>query len=92
MKDKLANPAWCNPVTHQRYAADDPANPIGEYWLGLEGLTGEAVGKMGFGIHGTIEPDSIGRNASLGCVRLRPADIAALYTLLVEGGSMVEIK
>ena len=92
VKDKLLNPAWVNPLTRQRYAADDPANPIGEHWLGLEGQTGDAVGKLGFGIHGTIEPESIGKSASLGCVRMLPADVAVVYQLLVDGASTVEIR
>ncbi len=33
---KLINPAWSNPRTGDRFAADDPANPIGEHWIGLE--------------------------------------------------------
>jgi lipoprotein-anchoring transpeptidase ErfK/SrfK len=90
--NKLVNPSWVDPGTSKRYAADDPANPVGEHWLGLEGLSGDAVGKLGYGIHGTIDPASIGRNESLGCVRLRPADVRRVYELLVEGGSTVEIR
>lgn len=88
---KLTNPDWTDPVTHQHYLADDPDNPIGERWLGLEGLTGESVGRTGFGIHGTIEPESIGQNMSLGCVRLVPEDVAAVYELLVERHSRVTV-
>jgi LysM repeat protein len=91
VRDKLANPGWTDPRTGEYYPPDAPDNPIGEYWIGLEGVSGDAVGKRGFGIHGTIEPDSIGRDMSLGCVRLGPADIELLYRLLVIGDSTVEI-
>lgn len=90
--NKLTNPSWVNPLTSQRYAADDPNNPIGEHWLGLEGASGQAVGKIGFGIHGTVEPQSIGQNASLGCIRLMPQDVQRVYDLLVEGASTVEVR
>ncbi|MFO0972845.1 MAG: L,D-transpeptidase family protein [Phycisphaerae bacterium] len=89
--DKLANPAWTDPRTHQHFSPDDPDNPIGEYWLALVGVEGDALGRQGFGIHGTTDPGSIGRQASLGCVRLAPDDIEAVYRLVVIRDSQVEI-
>lgn len=91
VRDKLPNPAWTDPRTHEHFNADDPDNPIGEYWVGLEGVTGDAAGRRGFGIHGTIEPASIGRQLSLGCVRLAPADIEIFYRLVVTGESSVDV-
>jgi hypothetical protein len=44
----------------------------------------------GYGIHGTDQPESIGRSASHGCVRLRNDDIARLYDM-VEVGTVVYI-
>jgi hypothetical protein len=44
----------------------------------------------GYGIHGTNAPESIGRSASHGCVRLRNEDIAKLYDM-VEVGTAVYI-
>ena len=73
-------------------AANDPKNPLGGYWMGLVGLEGDAVGKNSYGIHGTIEPDSIGKQASMGCIRLGHDDIALLFDLLVDGKSNVMIK
>jgi lipoprotein-anchoring transpeptidase ErfK/SrfK len=69
----------------------DPKNPIGKYWLALEGADDRTRGLSGYGIHGTIEPDSIGKQASMGCVRLRDDDIALVYQLLVEGESLVTV-
>jgi len=88
---KLVNPAWINPRTGERFAADDPENPIGERWIGLEGL-GEASRFTGYGIHGTIEPDSIGSQASMGCVRLHNDDVEIVYELLAEQVSVVIIE
>lgn len=88
---KLLNPEWTHPVTGQRYAADDPANPIGEHWLGLEGTEEKTSSLKGYGIHGTVEPDSIGQNRSLGCVRLLAGDVALVWECLGDGAA-VEIR
>lgn len=88
---KLINPVWRNPRTGEFYAADDPENPIGERWVGLEG-TGEIAHVEGYGIHGTIEPDSIGRDASMGCVRLNDGDVEVVYEALEESVSEVHVR
>lgn len=44
----------------------------------------------GYGLHGTNAPESVGRSASHGCVRLRNEDIAQLYQM-VEIGTPVYI-
>ncbi|MDX2148743.1 MAG: L,D-transpeptidase family protein [Planctomycetota bacterium] len=87
---KLVNPAWVNPRTAEKFGADDPKNPIGEFWIGLAGV-GEAAAYAGYGIHGTIEPQSIGGQMSMGCVRMLHDDVALVYELLVENGSVVKI-
>lgn len=90
-ENKLENPGWVNPRDGQeRYAPNDPKNPIGEFWLGLDGV-GDSVGVTGYGIHGTIDPGSVGKNMSMGCVRLRDGDIDVVYELLAERVSVVEI-
>lgn len=89
---KLANPAWTNPRTGQFFDANDPNNPIGEYWIGLEGADDHTRGLAGYGIHGTIDLTSVGRSASMGCVRMQPQDIELVYNMLVEGYSTVTIK
>ncbi|MFK7884198.1 MAG: L,D-transpeptidase family protein [Phycisphaerales bacterium] len=89
--NKLENPGWVNPRdSRERYEPNDPMNPIGEFWLGLRGV-GESADVTGYGIHGTIEPDSVGQNRSMGCVRLRDSDIAMVYELLAERVSRVDI-
>ena len=79
--DKLENPVWYNPDGGV-VEADDPANPLGEYWLGL----GNHIG-----IHGTIDPDSLGRSVSRGCIHMADSDIAEVFQLL-RIGSPVAIR
>jgi len=88
---KLVNPNWTNPRTGERYDKDDPENPIGERWIGLEGTSPETAALSGYGIHGTIEPSSIGQQRSMGCVRLLDDDVELTYELLEEGVSRVAI-
>ncbi|MCC6360947.1 MAG: L,D-transpeptidase family protein [Phycisphaerales bacterium] len=68
---------------------NDPANPLGGFWVSLEGTTGDAVGQVGFGIHGTNEPESIGKAASLGCVRMINEEVEIVFRVLMEGKSKV---
>ena len=68
-KEKLENPTWYNPDGGV-VDADDPENPLGEYWLGL----GNHIG-----IHGTIDPDSIGQAVSRGCIHLGDRDIEEVF-------------
>lgn len=87
---KLENPYWTNPRTGEQFSKDDPKNPIGERWIGLEGV-GESAANTGYGIHGTIDPSSIGKEMSMGCVRLGTEDVALVYDLLGEAVSIVRI-
>lgn len=88
---KLLNPEWRHPVTGEFFKADDPLNPIGEHWLGLEGIEASNSSLAGYGIHGTVEPESIGRDMSLGCVRLIAEDVAIVWETLGDGCE-VEIR
>jgi lipoprotein-anchoring transpeptidase ErfK/SrfK len=58
-------------------------NPLGTRWMGLS--------IKGFGIHGTNVPRSVGQAASHGCVRLRNADVEALFEI-VSVGDIVELR
>jgi lipoprotein-anchoring transpeptidase ErfK/SrfK len=52
-------------------------NPLGPRWIGLN--------VKGYGIHGTNHPNSIGKNASHGCIRLRNRDIQDLFARVQVG-------
>lgn len=87
---KLVDPPWINPHTGEKFAGGDPKNPIGKFWVGLEGV-GDASQYTGYGIHGTIDPDSIGQQKSMGCVRMAADDIALVFELMGEQVSVVKI-
>jgi lipoprotein-anchoring transpeptidase ErfK/SrfK len=57
-----------------------PGNPLGPRWVGLN--------KHGYGIHGTNAPESIGKPASHGCIRLRNHDIVQLFALVSVGDTV----
>jgi len=74
--NKVVNPTYYGP---QVVDADDPANPLGEHWIDL----GNRIG-----IHGTIEPETVGRAASRGCIRLRPNEIQDIFDMLAVGSKV----
>lgn len=88
---KLTNPFWVNPRTGEKFAADDPKNPIGERWIGLEGVNAKDRAFTGYGVHGTIDESSIGRELSMGCVRMHAPDVELVYDLLTPRVSVVKI-
>lgn len=89
---KLIDPEWYNPRTGEYFAAGDPKNPIGEHWIGLSSASEGDRLFDGYGIHGTIEPGSIGRSVSMGCVRLLPEHVEVVYEMLTEPESTVEVR
>jgi LysM repeat protein len=89
---KLRNPTYYSPRGAGIIHSGDPNNPLGTHWIGLVGVEGDAVGKTSYGIHGTIEPDSIGRQESMGCIRLLNEDVAIVFDMLVEGKSRVVVR
>lgn len=54
-----------------------PNNPVGLAWIGLD--------RPGYGIHGTPEPEKVGRTESHGCFRLANWDAVALLKLAWVG-------
>lgn len=76
--NKVVNPSYTDP-DGRVIDGDDPNNPLGERWIDLGNS---------YGIHGTIEPESIGRAASRGCIRLRDDDVIAVYNFLVNGSEV----
>lgn len=62
----------------------NPGGPFGARWLGLNAPNGD------YGIHGTNNPSSIGKNISNGCIRLYNNQVIELSNL-VGIGTVVRI-
>ncbi|MDD5065139.1 MAG: L,D-transpeptidase family protein [Phycisphaerae bacterium] len=88
---KMISPRWTDQVTGKTYEAEDEDYPLGSRWIGLEGIKGDAVGRTGFAIHGTKDPNGIGIAASQGCIRLHNGNAILVYNVLVPGDSHVEV-
>lgn len=91
-RSKLINPEWRNPRTGEYFFPDDPKNPIGERWVGLVGVEQANSGIKGYGIHGTVDPSSIGQQQSMGCVRMLSPGLDIVYELLTEPNSTILIR
>jgi len=61
----------------------NPGGPFGAFWMGLS--------KPSYGIHGTNDPSSIGREVSHGCIRMYNEDVIELSSL-VPIGTRVTIR
>jgi len=88
---KLIKPTWTDPDSGRVYKADDPDYPLGTRWIALDGMEGAAVGRTGFAIHGTKEPEQIGTAGSRGCIRMFNGEVVLMYNLLVPVYSQVEV-
>lgn len=78
VKRKRANPTWYPTLSARRedptlpdMVGAGPENPLGTHALYL--------GWPRYLIHGTNEPDGVGRRVSRGCIRLYPEDIVRLF-------------
>jgi L,D-transpeptidase ErfK/SrfK len=74
---RVVKPTWYQPG---KLVGPGPGNPLGTRWMGL--------GYKGYGIHGTNLPNSIGKAASHGCIRMRNQDVEELFELVRVGDSV----
>ena len=86
---KYRNPAWAPPAEVKRdepwlpnyIPGGSPRNPMGMRALTLSGDQ--------YAIHGTNRPDSIGKAASYGCIRMYNRDIVDLFDRVAVGTPVV---
>lgn len=77
---KLVDPVWFNRGVV--VPPESPENELGSRWLGFD--------IPGYGIHGTIKPESIGQQVTAGCVRMRNKEVEQLYSIIRQG-TMVKV-
>jgi len=73
--NKLENPTWFKAGTV--VPSGSPDNILGTRWLGIN-LTG-------YGIHGTTEPQNLGKQVTQGCVRMKNSEVEELYIIVPVG-------
>jgi L,D-transpeptidase ErfK/SrfK len=89
---KKVNPVWTPPADIIKYNEDQgiqlprvmpagPDNPLGPYAIYL--------GIPTYLIHSTIFPESIGRRASFGCIRMNETDIKEFFPQVIKGTPVV---
>ena len=89
---KYVAPAWSPPAEVKRddprlphvIAGGSPHNPMGAGALTLS--------RGQYAIHGTNRPDSIGRYASYGCIRMHNQDIVDLFGRVAVGTPVVVVQ
>ncbi|MCP4453630.1 MAG: L,D-transpeptidase family protein [Planctomycetes bacterium] len=89
--ERLSRPPYWDPDTNEKFVSTDPEYPIGPYYIKLKGISGQAVGRTGFAIHGTNKPAEIGMKTSSGCIRLHNERVEEIYRLLAENKSEVRV-
>ncbi|MDP8230624.1 MAG: L,D-transpeptidase family protein [Candidatus Gorgyraea atricola] len=80
--NRMEDPVWYKEGA--MVPAESPENILGSRWLGLS--------EKGYGIHGTIDPDSVGQQATQGCVRMFNADVEELYAIIPVGTQVTTVE
>jgi lipoprotein-anchoring transpeptidase ErfK/SrfK/predicted negative regulator of RcsB-dependent stress response len=74
--NKMVEPEWFKPGGGV-VPYGDPENLLGTRWMGID--------SPGYGIHGTWEPETIGKQASAGCIRMLNADVEEIFKIVPLG-------
>ena len=73
--NKLPNPTWFK--AGAVVPPDSQENVLGTRWMGFD--------LAGYGIHGTTQPQELGKQVTQGCVRLSNSDVEELYSIIPVG-------
>lgn len=87
VRQMLQNPTWIHPFTGESIQGGDPQNPLGHYWIGFW-----TDGKNSIGFHGTPNPESVGKPASHGCIRMYNKDVEELFHQVNLGTSVIVVQ
>ncbi|MBI4649851.1 L,D-transpeptidase [Candidatus Desantisbacteria bacterium] len=82
IENRIPNPTWT--LDGKNIPGGDPKNGLGSRWMGFKERTQ-------YGIHGTNQPESIGKSVSSGCIRMHNHDVEELYKIIPKG-TKVEIN
>jgi len=79
--NKLVDPTWFR--SGAVISPDSPDNILGTRWLGFD--------LKGYGIHGTTEPNSLGQQITLGCVRMKNEEVEEIFSIVPVGTEVIII-
>ena len=85
--DKIENPPWWKDGKAIPFGDDE--NILGTRWMRIT-ATNNTPSVTGYGIHGTWDNDSLGKQSSAGCIRMRNEDVEEVF-MLVPRGTIVTI-
>ncbi len=78
---KIEKPVWFKnggpPIPYE-----SPENQLGSRWMGFDT-------DPHYGIHGTLHPETIGKQVTDGCVRLKNGDVEELFDIIPVGTEVV---
>ncbi len=77
--NKLEKPTWYR--TGAVIPPDSPDNVLGSRWMGFD--------LKGYGIHGTTEPNHLGKQITLGCIRMHNQDVEELFDIVPVGTEVI---
>jgi len=77
--NKLVDPTWFK--AGAVVPSDSPENILGSRWMGIN--------MVGYGIHGTTEPESVGKQVTQGCVRMVNSEVEELYSIVPVGTEVI---
>jgi lipoprotein-anchoring transpeptidase ErfK/SrfK len=78
---KIEKPVWFK-AGGVPIPSESPENELGSRWMGFDT-------DPHYGIHGTLHPETIGRQVTAGCVRLKNQDVEELFDILPVGTQVV---
>ena len=76
---KLMDPVWY--FQGKAISPQSPSNILGSRWLGLS--------VEGYGIHGTSDPETLGKQITRGCIRMLNEDVEELYSIVPIGTKVI---
>jgi len=79
--NKLIDPVWFK--AGAIVPPESPENILGTRWLGLD--------LKGYGIHGTTQPETIGKQVTQGCIRMYNKDVEELFDIVPVGTEVIII-
>jgi lipoprotein-anchoring transpeptidase ErfK/SrfK len=88
--DKIVEPPWTRPSDNRQIEYGDPENVLGSRWMAIKSTDHPEL--TGFGIHGTWERDSIGKQSSAGCIRMLNEDVEELFDLVPRKTSVTIVE